>query len=87
MNLNVSENLLICIFKIIVFLNLELKMKDNVVNLIVHYKTWNPKSLWMFFYIETKWCENNIHFVWTKLVWKLYLINNIILGENAYDLI
>jgi len=45
MNLNVSENLLICIFKIIVFLNLELKMKDNVVSLIVHYKTWNPKSL------------------------------------------
>jgi hypothetical protein len=25
-------------------------------------------------YIEKKCCENNIHFVWTNLVWKPYLI-------------
>jgi len=36
MNLNVSENLLICIFKVIILKNLELKMKDNVVSLIIH---------------------------------------------------
>jgi hypothetical protein len=33
-----------------------------------------------------KWWEDNIHFVWTHLVWKLYLEKNI-WEKNACDLI
>jgi hypothetical protein len=37
-------------------------------------ETWTSMNVILFDYILGGKCDNNIHFVWTHLVWKLYFV-------------